>query len=112
MKRFLPLFRRIANEEGFVLNRHKLRFMRKGSRQEVTGLVVNDKPGRPREEVRRLRAILHNCRIQGPATQNRDNDPAFLDRLAGRIGVVRMCNATRGEKLLAELKAIREAWPG
>jgi RNA-directed DNA polymerase len=111
MKRFLPLLRKILGEEGFAINKRKLRFMRKGSRQEVTGLVVNDRTGRPREEVRLLRAILHNCRTQGVASQNRRNDPAFLDRLAGRIGVVRMCNPAQGDRLLAELKAVREASP-
>ncbi len=50
----------------------------------VTGLVVNDRPGVPRDEVRRLRAILHRARTEGLESQNRENLPDFLAWLRGR----------------------------
>ncbi|MFW6162978.1 MAG: reverse transcriptase family protein, partial [Planctomycetota bacterium] len=44
LPRFLPLLRRIIDEEGFRVNRRKMHFARRGARQRVTGLVVNDRP--------------------------------------------------------------------
>jgi RNA-directed DNA polymerase len=50
---------RIVRAEGFVLNTSKTRVSRRGSRQRVTGVTVNEEPGLSRKERRRLRAALH-----------------------------------------------------
>ena len=52
--------RHIAEDEGFAVNPEKTRVLRRNTAQRVTGLVVNDKPGVGRREVRRLRAILEH----------------------------------------------------
>jgi retron-type reverse transcriptase len=52
---------RVVREEGFVINRDKTRVMRRGSRQTVTGVTVNDVLGLSRRERRRLRAALHQA---------------------------------------------------
>ena len=54
--------RHIAQDEGFAVNEAKSRVLRRNAAQVVTGLVVNGRPGVPRAEVRRLRAILHRAR--------------------------------------------------
>ena len=46
--------RHIAQDEGFTVNQAKSRVLRRNAAQMVTGLVVNDRPGVPREEIRRL----------------------------------------------------------
>ncbi len=106
LKRFLPLLWRIVKDEGFRLNKAKMRFSRKGQRQTVTGLVVNQRPNVPRARVRRLRAILHNCRVHGLESQNRTGDPLFLDRLRGEVAFVSQVNPTQGERLRATLDQI------
>src|SRR4029078_13509115 len=53
--------RSILTEEGFREQPTKTRVMRPGRRQEVTGVVVNAKTAVARDEVRVLRAILHNA---------------------------------------------------
>ena len=58
----LARIRHIAQEEGFAVNPKKTRVKRPNARQTVTGLVVNDNPGVPRDIVRRLRAILHRAK--------------------------------------------------
>src|SRR5262249_50962039 len=52
----------IVKSEGFALNDEKTRVARPGSRQKITGLVVNGdgKPRVPRKLRRQLRAALHN----------------------------------------------------
>jgi hypothetical protein len=89
----------IATDEGFALNHRKTRRMRRGVRQLVTGVVVNARPGVPRDAFDRLKAILHNCGHHGPTSQNRDGHPDFRAHLAGRIAYVKSLTPERGEKL-------------
>jgi retron-type reverse transcriptase len=106
LTRFIPLLRRIIRAEGFRLNRDKFHFARRGARQQVTGLVVNDGLSVPRRYRRQLRAILHNARKTGLAGQNRDNHPHFPESLRGRIEFIRSTHPDLAEKLIAELNAI------
>ena len=100
--------RHIVKEEGFVVNEAKGRVQRKARRQSVTGVVVNDKPGVPREEVRRLRAILHGATRTGLAAQNRDNRADFDAYLRGKIAYIAMIDAAKGAALLAAYKAVAQ----
>ncbi len=106
LKRFVPLLRRIVEEEGFVLNRRKLHFARRGARQKVTGLVVNERPSVPRSYRRELRAILHNARKTGLEAQNLTGHPHFAQVLRGRIEFVRATHPELADRLLAELDAL------
>lgn len=89
----------IALEEGFCINTRKTRLMREGTRQQVTGVVVNAHPNIARDEYDRLKATLTNCVRHGPASQNHDNHPNFRAYLAGRISYVKMVNANRAARL-------------
>jgi retron-type reverse transcriptase len=102
----LARVRHIAQDEGFAVNEAKSRVLRQGTAQLVTGLVVNDRPGVPRAEVRRLRAILHRARLEGLETQNREQRPDFVAWLRGKIAFVEMVRPETGAKLRAELLAI------
>jgi retron-type reverse transcriptase len=95
--------RHIARDEGFTVNEAKTRVLRRNTAQMVTGLVVNDRPGVRRAEVRRLRAILHRARTEGLDRQNRQNRPDFAAWLRGKIAFVRMARPELGDRLMAEL---------
>lgn len=101
----LAFVRRILGDEGFTEHPDKTRIMRRGRRQEVTGVVVNQKPSVAREEVRELRAILHNARRHGFDSQNRAGHPAFVEQLRGRVAFVAMVDPARGAKLRAAFDA-------
>jgi len=96
----------ICKAEGFRVNARKTRVMRKGRKQTVTGLVVNDAPSLSREELRKLRAILHNCRTKGVSSQNRDNAPGFEESLRGKIALVRMVNPEKADKFMEDFAVI------
>jgi RNA-directed DNA polymerase len=100
--------RHIAEAEGFTVNEAKSRVLRRNAAQVVTGLVVNDRPGVPREEVRRLRAILHRAKSEGLEAQNRQGHPHFRAWLQGKIAYVSMARPEVGERLLAELEALEK----
>lgn len=104
--RLLRAIRAVLAKEGFIEHPQKTRVMRRGSRQEVTGLTVNDRPAVPREVVRTLRAILHNAERRGLAAQNRDNHPDFAAHLRGRVAYVSMVDPERGEALRAALDRV------
>ena len=93
--------RHLAQAEGFRVNEAKSRVLRRNAAQVVTGLVVNDRPGVPRDEVRRLRAILHRARRDGLDAQNREDQPNFRAWLRGKIAYVGMARPEVGGRLLA-----------
>jgi len=80
--------------------------MRRGQRQEVTGVTVNVRPGVSRQEVRTLRAILHNAARHGLESQNREKRPNFAAYLKGRVEFVRMVDPQRGKVLRVALQAV------
>lgn len=60
----------ILEAEGYQQNEHKQRLQTPETRQEVTGIVVNERPNVPREYVRQIRAMLHNWEIKGYEVAN------------------------------------------
>jgi len=90
----------IVHDAGFRVNAAKTRVMGHGSRQTVTGVVVNVRPNVPRAEYDLLKAILHRAAHDGPG----DLDPAHV---MGRIAWVESLNPARGAKLRARFAAIR-----
>lgn len=102
----LAAVRRIAASEGFAVNPAKTRVLRRNAAQVVTGLVVNDRPGVARGEVRRLRAILHRAQAEGLDAQNRAGHPDFRAHLRGKIAFIAMARPAVGARLLAALQAV------
>ncbi|WP_394839084.1 reverse transcriptase family protein [Pendulispora rubella] len=102
--RLLRSVRSILTDEGFVEHPKKTRIMRRGRRQEVTAIVVNDRMGVARDELRKLRAILHNAGKHGLMSQNRENHPNFAAYLRGRVAFVRMVDPSKGPMLSAALE--------
>ena len=102
----LARIRHIVEEEGFAVNPKKGRIQRSGKRQSVTGIVVNQKPSVPREEVRLLRSILHHAKTTGLEAQNREGIPYFESHVRGRIAYIHMVDPARAEPLLAALASV------
>ncbi|HVH41341.1 MAG TPA: reverse transcriptase family protein [Labilithrix sp.] len=98
----------IAADEGFALNHRKTRTMRRSVRQQVTGVVVNERLSVPRDVFDRLKATLHNCVRLGPGSQNHEGHADFRAHLRGRIAYVKSLATLRGEQLEREFDRI--AW--
>jgi hypothetical protein len=65
----IHMTKQIVADEGYQLHQNKkLRIMRRGDLQLVTGLVVNDGVRLPRAVRRRLRAVRHHISTGKPAT--------------------------------------------
>jgi retron-type reverse transcriptase len=123
LMRMIPFFKEIIAEEGFQLNESKLRILRNGRRQTVTGVVVNEKPNISKNERKMLRAVLNNCN-QGDIYSQKNKwashqkrlppgIPYSLDdfrrSLLAKIHFVKMVNPPAGQKLLSSYYSI--SWP-
>ena len=102
----LARLRHIAQDEGFAVNEKKTRVLRQSASQQVTGVVVNQRPGVPRDVVRRLRAILHRAQFEGLPAQNRENHPHFEAWVRGMVAYVQMVNPDQARPLREALDAL------
>ena len=96
--------RRILAQIGLSIDPKKTNIFRRGRRQIVTGLVVNDRVSVPRRLRRRMRAAVHAVEQgKSPKWHDKDESPAAL---RGRISFLRSINQEEGERLLSRLRAV------
>ncbi|MEK6215691.1 MAG: reverse transcriptase family protein, partial [Boseongicola sp.] len=103
----------VVGEEGFQVHPDKLRIMRKGGRQEVTGLTVNEKLGVPRDDLRRFRALVYQVEKDGPGGKKwRDSEANLLACLLGYANFICMVDLEKGAPIRDRVKAIltRHGW--
>ena len=97
----------ILKDEGHNLNTQKSRVRTASQRQTVTSVVVNERPNVVRSEFDRLKAIIHNCKADGPDSQNREGHTDFRAHLAGRIAWISALNEARGARLVKDFQRIQ-----
>lgn len=81
----------IVESEGFSLNEAKTRIMRRGNRQRVTGVTVNETLGLSRKERRKLRAAIHRLKS--------NPDPEQRAEIEGKLAYLHMLNPEQAEAL-------------
>lgn len=107
VNRVLWQAKQIVESEGFVLHPKKIKVMRKGAKQEVTGIVVNKTLNVPREKLKQFRAVLHHIERKGLEGANWGNG-FILFTIQGFANYVQMVNPEKGAPLVAKVKAILE----
>ena len=110
LTKLLWAVRKVTTSEGFVLHPEKLRIMRKGARQEVTGLVVNEQLGISRKQLRKFRALLHQIKQTGWEGKKWGTSPNIVYAVYGYANFVQMVKPEQGEKLLLEVKSLIAQW--
>ncbi|MBX2804091.1 MAG: RNA-directed DNA polymerase [Myxococcales bacterium] len=114
VNRLIRAVEHIVDDESFTVHPDKTRIMRRGRRQEVTGLVVNDRLGVPRRLLKQWRATVHQIRRDGPAGKRFGLGPDVMAGLTGFAAFVNMVDAAKGQAMLqqmAELAVSRPAPP-
>ena len=99
IERFSTHVAEILMDEGFRVNFRKTRVMRKGVRQHLAGLVINEHANVMRTDFDQLKATLTNCVRLGPESQNREANPQFRAHLEGRIAFVELINPKKAVRL-------------
>ena len=79
---------------------------RTGRRKEVTGVVVNDKPGVDRKTLRRFRALLYQIETHGPQGKKWGYTPNLLAAIEGYANYVYMVDPEKGEPLKARVREV------
>lgn len=108
----LHRLRLITTAEGFAEHPTKTRVLRKGRRQEVTGVVVNKQLGVDRETLRKFRALLFQIGKDGPAGKSWGGSADLFSSAIGYANFVRMVDPVKGAAFLARAKelAAKHGW--
>lgn len=102
--RVLPFIEECLEKLGYELDQKKTNFFRRGRRQIVTGLVVNDKVSLPKTMRRRLRAAVHNLGQKGDRDLHWHGKPMSASELMGRVAFLNSVDPGQGAVLLNRLK--------
>lgn len=112
----------IISKNQFIINEAKVRYADRRNRQEVTGLVVNEKVNIKRSYIRQIRAMLHAWEKYGLKEAAREHferyslknipdypDLAYKMLLVGRISFVRQIRGVNDriyQSLFCKIKAL------
>lgn len=97
----------IVTHEGFAINQQKTRILRKSRQQEVTGVVVNDKPNVDKKTLKQFRATLYQIEKDGPEGKHWGNSPDVIAAISGFANFVTMVNPEKGALLQQQVKRIK-----
>jgi hypothetical protein len=96
------------------VNKRKTRITNTFYRKQLLGIVFNVHPNVAKDEYLRLRAIIHNCLVQGFDTQyqraGKESVAELLTWLKGKANYVQQINPDRGARLLHELKIAEQVY--
>ncbi|BBH23112.1 hypothetical protein Back11_44570 [Paenibacillus baekrokdamisoli] len=105
----LPQIYKIISKQGFLINNDKTKILNCGQRQEVTGLVVNDKVSVKKEFIRKLSQEIHFCLRFGVSNhilRTGIRKSNYKDHLFGRAYFINMVDKSLGDDLLKKLQSI------
>lgn len=101
--------RKVVSAEGFQLHPDKTRVMYRHKRQEVTGIVVNEKPSLERRELKNFRALLHQIESTGPQGKHWGTAPLF-PAIEGYANYVAMVNPEKGIPLQQKVARLKRQY--
>ena len=100
---------RTVRQFGFKINTKKTKLMSKNKRQYVCGTVVNQKVNLMKSERQLLRAMVHNCGVNGlehEAAKNDETVDEFFSKLMGRVNWWTQLDPSVGERYKQKLREI------
>jgi RNA-directed DNA polymerase len=95
----LAVLHKVARAEGFTVHPDKVNVKRRGRRQEVTGVIVNERPGVDRRTLRKFRALLFQLEKDGPAGKRWGCSSDVIQSAIGFANYVFMIDPKKGAAL-------------
>jgi hypothetical protein len=86
--------------------------MKKGSRHEVTGVVVNEKLSVNAKELKKFRALLYQIEqsgLEGKSWHGKSEN--LMASVWGYANFIKMVDAKKGAKYMSQVKALLEKYP-
>lgn len=99
----IPIIEKIITEEGFVVNKDKTHYSYNYQRQEVTGLVVNNRVSLKKEYINNVRQELYYCKKYGVNSHLEhihSKKSFYKDHLLGKIEWIKTVDKKKAEKLI------------
>lgn len=96
----------IIESENFFINPNKTRIIRKKGRQEVTGIVVNEKLNIPRKTLKRFRALLFQIEKDGFKGKRWGSSQNIIASIKGFANYVSMVNPKKGNEYKSKISKI------
>lgn len=106
ISKLLWLVHKVVEEEGLTIHPDKTRIMRKGRRQEVTGIVVNEQLSISRKDRNNFRALLYQIEKDGLKGKKWGNTDNLLAAIHGFANYLHMVNPEKHEKLVERARII------
>ncbi|MEM7104773.1 MAG: reverse transcriptase family protein [Bacteroidota bacterium] len=102
----LKFSRRIVRDENFELHPEKLKVMKKGGQQSVTGIVVNEKLNVNSKTWRRFKALIYHIEKDGIEGKTWNGETDLLPIIHGYANFINQVNPERGAMIVPRVKAI------
>jgi retron-type reverse transcriptase len=96
----------IVTHEGFAVHPDKTKVLRRSRQQEVTGVVVNEKPNVSKKELKRFRAVLFQLEKDGVEGKHWGNSRDVLASMQGFANYVFMVNPEKGAEFQTRVRAL------
>lgn len=109
IKNILPIVERIIIEEGYSINTNKVRLQYSFQRQEVTGLIVNDKVNISHEIEDEIDNAIYFCKKYGVDDHLKKINCTrafYKEHLYGIAYFIKMIDTEKGNKYLEKLNSI------
>ncbi len=111
ISRLIACSKLIVREEGFKIHPDKLHVMRKNNRQEVTGIVVNEKLNIRKRDLKKFRATLFRLEQDGVENIQWGNGGHPLRSIWAYANYVAMVHPEKGKPLVEKTKSIFDKNP-
>ncbi len=106
----LKYSRYIVSSENFVLHPEKLRVMKRNARQEVTGVVVNEKANISKNSLKRFRSLLYQIEKDGIEGKFWTKGGNVLAQIDGYANFIFQIDSEKGAVYKKRVNAILEAY--
>ncbi|SHO48702.1 reverse transcriptase family protein [Anaerocolumna xylanovorans] len=109
IKSLVPIICKIIEEEGYDVNKGKLRLQYSNQRQEVTGLTVNKKVSLSKRTIKEIENAIYYCKkygVQEHMTRIKCDKSFYKEHLYGIAYFIKMIDKEKGKKYLEELNRI------
>jgi retron-type reverse transcriptase len=100
----------IVAHEGLAINEEKTRILRSSGQQEVTGVVVNEKPNVDRKMLKRFRATLYQIEKDGLEGKHWGHSSDLIASIQGFANFVAMIDPQQGAEFQQRVRRIREQY--
>jgi hypothetical protein len=106
----LKYSKKIVKAENFRLHPDKLRIMKRGGKQEVTGVVVNQKTNIDKREYKRFKALIFQIEKDGIQGKNWKGNKKILPAIHGYANFIHQINPELGAKIKPRVKSILQRY--